>query len=580
MKKHVFILATIIFSLLLSMAHAQKNKQHTLDSLFLKNTEVYFTFQIFDRSEIEVLTRIISIDNVKGKEVFAYANKKEFARFLDMGYAFTVLQHPGTLIRESELNMGGGQKTPKNSKNTQTVWNFYPTYDQYVSYMQGFAANHPEICRLDTIGYTMEGRLLLAVKLSDNVNVNRGKPEFLYTSSMHGDETTGYILMLHLIDSLLTSYGTVSRITNLLNNFQIYINPLANPDGTYTGGNNTVYGAQRANANGVDLNRNYPDPAAGPHPDGNAWQPETKAFMHYDTIHHFVMSANFHGGSEVVNYPWDTWSRLHADDAWMQFTSREYIDTVHHHSVSGYMTDLNNGITNGYAWYTITGGRQDYTTYFHYGREVTIEISTVKTLPVSQLINYWNYNKRSFLNYIEECAYGINGQVTDTVTGAPLNAKIMIAGHDIDNSFEYSNGTSGWYYRPIAQGNWVLTFTCSGYRPKTISGISVTNHNTTRLNVQMVPITYGIPGASQQFPVLIYPNPSDGNMQLLFPGSVSGSINYSVFDLAGRALQSGTFERAGDKSEYSLDLTRLQKGIYLLKLDDGNQIRSNKIEIK
>ena len=156
MKKQVFILATIILSLLLSAAHAQKNKQHTLDSLFLKNTEVYFTFQIFDRSEIEVLTRIISIDNVKGKEVFAYANKKEFSQFLDLGYTYTMLQHPGTLIRESELNMGGGQKTPKNSKNTQTIWNFYPTYDQYVSYMQVFAANHPEICRLDTIWYTME----------------------------------------------------------------------------------------------------------------------------------------------------------------------------------------------------------------------------------------------------------------------------------------------------------------------------------------------------------------------------------------------------------------------------------------
>jgi hypothetical protein len=580
MKKQVFIVAAIIFSLLLNAAHAQKNKQHILDSLFLKSTEVYFTFQIFDRSEIEVLTRIISIDNVKGKEVFAYANKKEFSKFLDLGYKYIVLQHPGTLIKESELNMGGSQKSPKNPGNTETVWNFYPTYDQYVSYMQGFATNHPEICRLDTIGYTVHGRLLLAVKLSDSVNVNRGKPEFFYTSSIHGDETTGYILMLHLIDSLLSSYGTVPRITNLLNNFQIYINPLANPDGTYAGGNNTVYGAQRANANGIDLNRNFADPAAGPHPDGNVWQPETKAFMHYDTIHHFVMSANFHGGSEVVNYPWDTWSRFHADDAWMQFTSREYVDTVHQHSVSGYMTDLNNGITNGYAWYTITGGRQDYTTYFHYGREVTIEISTIKTLPVSQLINYWNYNKRSFLNYIEECAYGINGQVTDTTTGAPLNAKIIIAGHDKDNSFEYSNGTSGWYYRPIAQGDWVLTFTCSGYRPKTISGVSVTNHNTTLLNVQMVPITYGIAATSQQFPVLIYPNPSDGNMQLIFPGSVGSSINYSVFDMTGRTLQSGTFERAGDKSEYSLDLTPLQKGIYLLKLDDGNHVRTNKLEIK
>ena len=151
----------------------------------------------------------------------------------------------------------------------------------------------------------------------------------LYTSTMHGDETVGYILMLHLIDSLLNGYGSVQRITNLLNNYQIYINPLANPDGTYAGGNNTVYGATRNNANGVNLNRNFPDPEAGPHPDGYPWQKETMAFMHYDSIHHFVMSANYHAGDELVNYPWDTWAKLHADDAWFQFVSHEYADTVH-----------------------------------------------------------------------------------------------------------------------------------------------------------------------------------------------------------------------------------------------------------
>jgi hypothetical protein len=471
--------------------------------------------------------------------------------------------------------MGGNQEKPHSG----TVWNFYPTYDQYVAYMQGFASDHPGICRLDTLGTTTLGRLLLAVKLSDSVNMNRGKPEFLYTSSMHGDETCGYILMMHLIDSLLSGYGSVPRITNLLNNYQIYINPLANPDGTYHGGNSTVNGAQRYNANGVDLNRNFPDPAAGPHPDGNAWQLETKAFMHYDTIHHFVMSANFHGGAEVVNYPWDTWSRVHADDSWFRLVSREYADTIHLHSPSGYFTDLNNGITNGYAWYTITGGRQDYTTYFHFGREVTIELSYVKLLSVGQLINYWNYNKRSLLNYIEECSYGINGQVTDTVTGNPIKAKVFITLHDIDNSFQYSDTASGWYYRPIAQGNWALTFTCPGYYAETIHGINVTNRNTTRLNVRMVPIGFGIQSETQKNFAVVYPNPSNGNVHLLLPESGTGTFTFTVFDMTGRLLQSGTMDGGGDKIVFPLDLTHLGKGIYLLKLDGGKSVYENKLII-
>jgi hypothetical protein len=574
MKKTYLALVTLVIIILSPAVHAQKNKQQILDDLFGKNGEIYFSFKIFDRDEIPVLTRIISIDNVKGNDVWAYANRKEFSRFLDMGYSYKILPHPGTLLSASELNMGGNHKNP----NTGTVWNFYPTYDQYVAYMQGFASAHPAICRLDTFGYTVQGRLLLAVKLSDSVNINRGKPEFLYTSSMHGDETCGYILMMHLIDSLVNNYGSVPRITSLLNNFQIYINPLANPDGTYHGGNNNIYGAQRYNANNVDLNRNYPDPQAGPHPDGNAWQPETKAFMHYDTIHHFVMSTNFHGGSEVLNYPWDTWSHLHADDTWFQFICREYADTVHLNSPAGYMTDLDNGITNGYAWYTITGGRQDYTTYFHYGREVTIELSYIKLLPTSMLLSYWDYNKRSFFNYIEECSYGINGQVTDTLTGNPLNAKIMITGHDIDNSFEFSNTFSGWYYRPIAQNSWALTFTCPGYYSKTIHGVSVTNRHTTRLNVRMVPLNFGI-GQTSVTSAVIYPNPSHGNVHLILPEPGNGSFSFSIFDMTGKLIQSGTIDGTGDKVVADLDLTQLQKGIYLLKLDNGKSVYENKLMI-
>jgi hypothetical protein len=576
MKRFSLFLVALLIAVLFSPARAQKNNQQTLDELFRKNTEIYFSFQIFSRDEIAILTKIISIDNVKGNDVYAYANRKEFGRFLDLGYTYTLLPHPGSLLSESELNMGGTQKKPHSG----TVWNFYPTYEQYVAYMQGFAADHPAICRLDTFGTTNQGRLLLAVKLSDSVNVNRGKPEFLYTSSMHGDELTGYILMLHLIDSLVSNYGSVTRITNLLNNYQIYINPLANPDGTYHGGNGTVSGAQRYNANGVDLNRNFPDPAAGPHPDFNPWQVETKAFMHYDTIHHFVISANFHGGSEVLNYPWDTWSKLHADDTWFKFICREYADTVHLHSPNGYLTDLDNGITNGYAWYTITGGRQDYTTYFHYGREVTMEISTIKTLPANQLTSYWEYNRRSFLNYIEESAYGINGQVTDTATGLPIKAKVMITGHDIDNSFQYSNAASGWYYRPIAQGNsWALTFSCLGYYPKTISGVQVTNRNTTRLNVQLVPIGFGIHDMTQRSFVFIYPNPSKGNIHILLP-EPGISFTYSVFDITGRLLQTGKMEVAGEASLFPLDLTHLRSGIYLVRLDGGRSVYENKIVIQ
>ena len=71
---------------------------------------------------------------------------------------------------------------------------------------------------------------------------------------------------------------------------------------------------------------------------------------------HFVMSANTHSGSEVVNYPWDTWTKLHADDNWWQMVSHEYADLAQLNSPSGYMSGFDDGITNGAEWYIINVG--------------------------------------------------------------------------------------------------------------------------------------------------------------------------------------------------------------------------------
>jgi len=64
-----------------------------------------------------------------------------------------------------------------------------------------------------------------------------------------------------------------------------------------------------------------------------------------------------------VNYPWDRWSTQHADYEWFYSISRAWADTVHLYSEPGYMDYLDNGVTQGYDWYPVYGGRQDYVTY-------------------------------------------------------------------------------------------------------------------------------------------------------------------------------------------------------------------------
>ncbi len=436
--------------------------------------EVYFSFQLDDLVRLSTITQKISISNVSGNTVYAYANKKEFADFSSYGFDYQVLTAP------SELSPVVMTDSPRQV----LTWNYYPTYTAYEALMQQFVTDHPDICKLITITTLASGRKILALRISDNVGIQEDEPEFLYTSSIHGDETTGYILMLHLADYLLSGYGTDTRITNLVNNYDIIICPLANPDGTYHGGNSSVNGATRYNANNVDLNRNYPDPKVGQHPDGNAWQPETVAFMNFANFNSFTMAANFHGGNEVVNYPWDTWSRLTADDAWWQYVSREYADTVHANAPSSYMNFMNNGVTNGYVWYEVNGGRQDYMNYFHNCREVTIEISDVKILPESQLVTYWGYNYRSFLNYIEQSGYGLRGLVTDSLTGEPLNARINISGYDKDSSQVFTDPQVGDYHRLLKSGTYNVTYSSAGYISKTFQS-QVTDKQATIQNMQL-----------------------------------------------------------------------------------------------
>lgn len=437
--------------------------------------ETYFSFTVKSHTELEHLSRIISIDNVDGNLVHAYASDQELEAFQSLGYDITVLPHPGELI----------QAPMTSSVKDAQSWDTYPTYPAYRAMMFQFAANYPSLCTVDSVGATPSGHAILFAKISDNVNVEENEPEVMYTSTMHGDETTGYILMLRLIDYLLSNHGTLPEADSLVDNLEIWINPLANPDGAYHGGDNTVTGAIRYNASYVDLNRNFPDPDEGQHPDGHAWQPETVVMMNFANAHHFVLSANFHGGAEVVNYPWDTWPRRHADDDWFQDLSRDYADLAHANSPAGYMTDLDNGITDGWDWYTISGGRQDYMNYWHGCKETTIELSHTK-LPIgSALLAYWDYNHDALLDYLKKALFGIHGTVTEAGSGTPLLAHVAVLNHDADSSGQYTDPACGNYCRMLAPGSYDLEFSANGYDSQTIYGVTVTDGAVTTLNVEL-----------------------------------------------------------------------------------------------
>ena len=465
MKKHLFLSLLLLISLGLV---AQKTD---LKQLMQQRNEYYFTFNLNGNDDLNTIARTISVDQVNGATVTAYANNQEFAEFQKLGYEVT-LQTPPSMLEEVAMWDG--------SNRASYDWDSYPTYQAYEDMMFAFQTDHPDKCEIITLGTLPSSRKIMVAHI--NNGSGEGKPKFLYTSTIHGDETTGWIMMLRLIDYLLEN-PSLPECQNILNNIDLYIAPNTNPDGTYHGGNNNVNGATRYNANGIDMNRNYPDPHSSAHPDGHSYAQETEWFMQFAQDIPFVMGANYHGGAEVMNYPWDNTYTLHADDDWYQLISHEYANLTHQVNPN-YMTDYNNGVTNGAQWYMIGGGRQDYMNGYAQCRELTIECSNTKLPNASQLPSFWNYNKNSIFAFMNQCCYGIHGTVTDAANGEPLEATITITGHDDQYSVVSSHQPAGDFHRPIKAGTYTLTFTANGYYPHQET-VTVADGETVNLNVQL-----------------------------------------------------------------------------------------------
>ena len=473
-----FLRYLIVFCIAVIGGTVNAQSQRELGQLMRERGEYYFTLSVDNPSDIQSISKICSIDGTDGRTVVAYANQQEYNRLLQKGYQPN-LQTPPSLREEAVIWQGGDRATYE--------WDSYLTYEQYVSMMEGFPSSvtNGASCTLLDLGTlsTSNHRRILGVRL--NNGHPDGKPKFLYTSTMHGDEVTGMILMLRLINEFCTSSD--SRIQNILENVDLFVFPCTNPDGTYYGGNSSVSGARRYNGNGTDLNRHFPDFDDGAHPDGASYyQDEAQWMMDLAQQYLFTMGANYHGGAEVMNYPWDTYQPLHTDDAWWQYVSLEYVSNARAYN-SSYMTDTeSNGITNGYAWYTITGSRQDYMNYYGQCREITIECSSTKTPSASQLPNFWNYNHIAMLAFIEQCLNGVHGVVDDAVTGALLEGvSVTVENHDALGS-SVSTHAVGDFHRPIKGGTYTFTFAKQGYYPQSVQ-VTVADGQRVDLQIHLQP---------------------------------------------------------------------------------------------
>jgi hypothetical protein len=234
---------------------------------------------------------------------------------------------------------------------------FY-TFSEVVAQLDSMRSKYPNlITAKDSIGTSVEGRTIWAVKISDNPDIKENEPEVFYNALTHGNEQPGMMAVLYLMFHLLESYGTDPEVTYLVNNREIYFVPVINPDGyTYNekispngGGmwrrNRRDYGG---GIFGVDLNRNYgykwgfdnigSSPNKGDffyRGTGPFSEPETQTIREFCKSHHFLISNSFHVPTACVWPPW-------------AYNVQQTLDSVTFNSIIKLSTAINNYINGFY----------------------------------------------------------------------------------------------------------------------------------------------------------------------------------------------------------------------------------------
>ena len=278
------------------------------------------------------------------------------------------------------------------------------------------ARDNPGISKLITIGQTVRGQDIVALKVSKNARTQRDgkKPAVLYMSAQHAREWITPEMTRRLARHVLKKYGKDRRITRLVRGHELWFVPVANPDGydfTFTEGNRLWRKNLRDNnadgeitsGDGVDLNRNYatrwgydnegssPNVASetfrGTGPNS---EPESKALDAFVGRIDPEFLVNYHSAAELLLYGtgWQVATPT-PDDVIYEAMAGDDADPA----IPGYDPDISAEL------YTTNGDTDTHMTAKHGALGFTPEMSTCETISDSVPYDEW---------LSEDCESGFN----------------------------------------------------------------------------------------------------------------------------------------------------------------------------
>lgn len=193
---------------------------------------------------------------------------------------------------------------------------------------QRAAADHPQVAKLVTVGRSLNGQDIVALKVTRNARItgDGSKPAVLYAGAQHAREWITPEMIRRLMHHVLDGYGTDPSITGLVNRSELWFIPVLNPDGydfSFEPGQrlwrknlrDNNQDGQITGGDGVDLNRNFPTrwgyDNEGSSPDFGsetyrgafpASEPETRALDALVRRVKFKFLLNYHSAADLLLY--------------------------------------------------------------------------------------------------------------------------------------------------------------------------------------------------------------------------------------------------------------------------------------
>ncbi|MCK6614688.1 MAG: immune inhibitor A [Ignavibacteriaceae bacterium] len=212
----------------------------------------------------------------------------------------------------------------------------YYTFAEVVAQLDTMFAQFPNlITQKFSIGTSVEGRTIWAVKISDNPNLEEPEPRVLYDALIHAREPQAMATVIYYMYYLLENYNTNPEVKYLVDNREMYFVPVVNPDGYEWNRINSPNGggmwrknryAQGSTIYGVDLNRNYGymwaydnigssgTPSSETYRGPSAFsEPETRVIRDLAIAKGFKSYINYHSYNNSIIYPWGYTNALTPD---------------------------------------------------------------------------------------------------------------------------------------------------------------------------------------------------------------------------------------------------------------------------